>query len=116
MRILVCGDREWTDETAIHRELMKYGHDTVVIQGECRGADLLAASVAEKLGMLVVRYPADWRKYGRAAGHIRNKQMLLEGKPDLVMAFHPLLLCSKGTKNMVHQAKELGIEVRVFDR
>lgn len=86
----------------------------VVIEGEALGADTLAREAAEYFGIEVERYPANWTLYGRAAGPIRNNQMLTEGKPDLVVAFHHDIEHSKGTKNMVKQAKALGIPVKVY--
>ena len=115
MRVLICGNRSWEDKKVIHRELVALKGVTCVIEGEARGADKLACEVAEELGIEVEKYPANWPKYGRAAGPIRNKQMLDEGKPDLVLAFFDSLLSgSNGTKSMVKLAEEAGIEVRVF--
>jgi hypothetical protein len=105
MRVLVCGDRHWVDRAAIKRELRKFPANTVIIEGEAKGADSLARDVALELGFKVLSFPADWDKYHRAAGPIRNRQMLTEGKPDLVLAFHQDLTRSKGTKNMVTLAR-----------
>jgi len=116
MRVLVCGDRNWTNIHAIWRHLVGLSKDTIIIEGEARGVDSLAREVAESLGMKVMPFPADWNKHGRAAGPIRNIQMLKEGKPDLVLAFHPDLEKSKGTKHMVEISKKAGIEVMVFDK
>lgn len=52
-------------------------------------------------------FPADWDKYGKRAGYLRNVQMLDEGKPDLVVAFPG----GKGTAMMVKLAKERGVRV-----
>ena len=114
-RVLICGDRNWTDFEAIHRHIKTLPKDSVIIQGMCRGADLMARSSALLHGLKVEDYPADWNKYGRAAGPIRNRQMLDEGKPDIVYAFHPNIAESKGTKNMVNQAKKRGIEVIIVE-
>jgi hypothetical protein len=111
MRVLVCGDRNWTDEAAIARVLFNLPADTVLIHGAARGADSIAGRVGERLGFEVLKFPADWEKFGRAAGPIRNQQMLDEGKPDLVIAFHPNLAASKGTKDMVKKARKHGIKV-----
>lgn len=46
--------------------------------------------------------------------HDRNKEMLEKGKPDLVVAFHENLEKSKGTKNMIMQAKAKGVPIKVF--
>ena len=110
-RVLVCGDRNWKDYDAIDRLVKTLPKGSVIIQGMCRGADLMARRAAIKHGYKYEDYPADWSKYGRAAGPIRNKQMLDEGKPDIVYAFHPNISESKGTKDMVNQAKKCGIEV-----
>jgi hypothetical protein len=59
----------------------------------------------------VYSFPADWETYGKAAGPIRNTQMLTEGNPDMVAAFHNDISKSKGTKNMIVQAKKAGIKV-----
>jgi hypothetical protein len=59
----------------------------------------------------VRHFPADWDKYGKAAGPIRNKQMLDEGKPQAVIAFSYDLARSRGTANMVAQARDAGLPV-----
>lgn len=111
MRILVCGDREWSDWEMILQELSVYPTDTVIIEGEARGADRLAGQVAVELGFQVIRFPADWKKYGRGAGPIRNQQMLDEGRPDLIIAFHDDLEHSRGTLDMVMKARKAGIQI-----
>jgi hypothetical protein len=114
MRVLVCGDRNWVDKDAVRRELEKFPKDTVVLEGEARGADTLGRDVAEELGLTVEKYPADWNQYGKAAGPIRNKEMLQHGAPDLVLAFHCNLSTSRGTKHMVGIAKKAGVPVQVI--
>jgi len=115
MRVLICGDRNWRDERIIYSWLCKlqdWGY-TTVIEGEARGADSIARELAEKMGFKVIKFPANWRRYGRAAGPIRNRQMLVEGRPNLVIAFHNDIEHSKGTKNMIEQARKAGIRVIV---
>lgn len=111
MRVLCCGDRNWTSYKIIRRELEKLDDYTTVINGRANGADSIAAYIARQLNYPVMDFPADWNFYGRAAGPIRNKQMLDEGKPDLVLAFHTDIKNSKGTKNMIEQAEKRGIKV-----
>lgn len=93
----------------------------VLIHGCARGADTLSETALRVIYHQkatvkpeILRFPAQWYKYGRAAGPIRNQQMLDEGKPDLVLAFHSDLEHSKGTKDMVTRARKAGIEVRVI--
>lgn len=111
MKILICGSRNYTNWAKILNYVKSLPKDTVIIEGEAKGADTLARLAAEECGLKVERYPANWNEYGKAAGQIRNRQMLNEGKPDLVVAFSDDLDNSKGTKNMVSIAKSAGIPV-----
>jgi YspA, cpYpsA-related SLOG family len=79
----------------------------LLIHGDARGADRLAGEWAQQRGVPVHAFPADWDKHRRAAGPIRNKQMLDEGRPDLVVAFPG----GRGTNNMVRQARAAGVEI-----
>jgi hypothetical protein len=114
-RILVCGGRDYLDYLKVQKTLDEAilgtnADDVTIIQGGARGADFLAKVYAYCWGwggLNCIEYPADWHKNGRAAGHIRNKQMLEEGKPDLVIAFPG----GRGTADMIRQAKEAGVEV-----
>lgn len=114
MRLLVCGDRNWSDGNAI-RDVMRKLEPTVVIEGEARGADTFARLCAAVLGIEVMRFPADWEKYGRSAGPIRNSQMLKEGNPDVVVGFHYKIEESKGTRDMLTRAKKAGKATFIFD-
>ena len=59
--------------------------------------------------MNIIKFPADWNKYGKAAGVLRNQQMLDEGHPDLVVYFHKDIENSKGTKDMIIRAIDANI-------
>lgn len=121
MRILVCGDRDFKDEPLMRSVLIEHFRkpSDVLIHGMAKGADQLSETVIcelfNTLGrcLAIERYPADWDKHGKAAGPIRNKQMLDEGKPDLVIAF--LAEHSKGTKNMIEQAQKAGVKVEIIN-
>ena len=115
MLILICGDRNWTDYRPIQRELKRFDPVTdIIMHGAARGADSIAGTSAHMAGFITVKaYPANWGKYGRAAGPIRN-QLMLDQNPDLVLAFHPDIANSKGTGHMVRIAKAKGVKVEVF--
>lgn len=115
LRILVCGDRNWVNRNAILSTLKNLPEGTTIIHGDCRGADRIAGDVAAELGFNIKAFPADWARYGRAAGPIRNRQMLDEGVPDYLLVFHDALEVSKGTKNMIHQAKQRGLLYFVYN-
>jgi hypothetical protein len=116
VRVLVCGSRDFDD-----RELMlwfcgTFRNGDVLIEGGARGADRLARQAVEALGfdVRIREFPADWERHGKAAGPIRNQQMLDEGKPDVVVAFvSKPLVESRGTADMVRRAKSTGYRVYV---
>lgn len=120
MRVLVCGDRNWSDRSIIYRELKNrfIGIDDVtIVHGDCTGADRIAGDIAMALDLKVEVFPVsktEWRRMGPAAGPLRNKRMLESGV-DLVLAFHPDIEgSSKGTKDTVNQAKKMGIPYEVI--
>ncbi len=111
MKILVTGSRDWANRKAIFTVLQGYGA-TSVAHGGARGADTLAGLAAQELGIPCRVYPADWNKHGRAAGIIRNTEMLEQEKPDLVVAFWDGT--SRGTKHMIDAARRAGYRVLVY--
>lgn len=119
LRVLVCGDRNWDKPERVREvlgQLLYEHHIECVIEGEARGADKAGRRAAERLGIPVLKFPADWTTFGNKAGVIRNAQMLLEGRPNLVIAFHSNLAKSKGTKDMVRRARAAGVPVMVVAR
>lgn len=118
-KVLICGSRFYTDykkilqyvrslkDTAIHENI-------VIVAGGAMGADTLAVKAAVSCGFSFREYPAQWEKYGKKAGPIRNQTMLDMEKPDIVAAFHEAIESSKGTKDMVSRARKSGVPVVVF--
>lgn len=107
MRVLVCGGRYYEDEQRVFEALDELSGVSEVIEGGAKGADFFAKSWAKIRNIPRRTFPADWDRLGKAAGYIRNKQMLEEGKPDLVVAFPG----GKGTANMIKLAREANVEV-----
>lgn len=112
MKVLVCGSRHFNDYARVEGILSGYAI-TEIISGMARGADALGERYALERGIHCRTFPADWTKHGRAAGPIRNGQMLREGKPDLVVAF--LAPGSRGTANMIAQTKKAGVKTVVVN-
>lgn len=110
---MVTGSRHYTDRDAVRYHLLQYwpaydGQPFEVLHGAARGADTLAAEEAEQVdGMRVRAFPADWQRFGRAAGPIRTRQML-DAQPDMVLAFGT----GRGTDFAVAEAERRGITVR----
>jgi hypothetical protein len=115
MRILICGSRTWNHPEDIDVFIKSLPKDTIIIEGECRGADIQAKLSAIKHKLTVESYPAQWARYGKGAGILRNTEMLETGKPDLVVAFHENLTKSRGTLNMITQAMAKGVPVKVYN-
>jgi hypothetical protein len=116
--VLICGSRHYDDEATMRRVLSNeltlldpnIEDDIRVIHGGATGADSLAAKVLARSIYSVHAFPADWKKHGKAAGPIRNRQMLDE-RPDLVLAFGD----GRGTRDTVAEATRRGIEVVWID-
>ncbi len=110
MRILVCGGREYKNVGAVQHALgtvhKKYGI-TLIIEGGMTGADTLAREWAIANDVPFKTVEANWRRYGKAGGPIRNSIMLREWKPDAVVAFPG----NNGTDNMITQAERAGVPV-----
>ncbi len=118
--IQITGDRNWDDQYMIDETLSEYQNkDVILIHGDCVGADKMSGISAKKYKHWnVISEPANWKKYGRAAGPIRNKEMIVLttkfkelGFENIVLAFHDCLDISKGTKNCVDTAIKFGLLV-----
>jgi hypothetical protein len=82
MRVLVCGSRIFDHKEKLFKVLDQLHKDVgidVIIEGDAKGADRMAGFWARKNKIDNLKFPADWDKYGRGAGYIRNMQMLTEG-------------------------------------
>lgn len=107
-KVLVCGGRDYHNIKTVYVALDGLiPKPTLIIQGGAFGADACASEWAHARNVLERQFAADWHAHGRAAGPIRNQQMLDEGKPDLVVAFPG----GTGTADMVRRAKAAGVRV-----
>ena len=110
-RIAVTGGRNFMNFLTIRKAFQEINlneNDTIV-HGGCSGCDQLCAEVAKEFKAKTEEYLANWNKYGRAAGPIRNEEML-KSNIDMLLAFRG----GTGTDNCIKKAKELQIEVREF--
>lgn len=114
MRLIVCGGRTYADVQCVDMTLdwlADVNGPLTVIEGSATGADTLARNwVAKRSGNSVVTEPANWLKYGKAAGPLRNTRMLELHKPEIVVAFPG----GRGTMNMIRQAIAAGVPVYHF--
>ncbi len=115
MRVLICGGRDFADFESLYNKLETFhtseGKISEVCHGGAAGADTAAGIWAKDENIPIKVYKANWKKHGKAAGPIRNQQMLDEFKPDAVIAFAG----GKGTADMIRRAELNGVKVyRMF--
>ena len=107
---LICGGRDFADQvmfdSAMNDLMAIRGCPDRVVHGAATGADTMADAWGKRLALDVVPVRADWKAHGRAAGPIRNSNMLAY-KPHLVVAFPG----GTGTADMVKKARAVGIDV-----
>lgn len=112
MKLLVCGSRVWKDCGQISRYIatMLCKGYTHIITGGAKGADACAENIAIQFGMELTVVEAEWEKFGKAAGVLRNQKML-ELEPDFVIGF--MIGESRGTRDMLIRAMKANIPTEV---
>jgi len=103
MKILICGGRDYADARALYAvlDLLQRRHRGIdIIVGDARGADMLALRWSEDRGVAATVCLADWKRYRRSAGHVRN-QLMIDMRPDLVVAFPG----GRGTADCISRAR-----------
>ena len=115
MKVIVAGSRDFEDYALLKKFLDKlviFRSDfTEIVSGTARGADKLGERYAQEHNLAIKRFPADWEKYGKAAGHIRNRQMAEYA--DACVVFWDGQ--SKGSANMVKVALELKLPLVIVN-
>lgn len=128
LRVIIAGSRGFCDylklkenTTRIITSIVATRPDDIgnirVISGTARGADRLGERVAKECQYELSRFPADWNKFGKSAGYIRNAEMAKFAISDesfgVLIAFWDG--SSRGTKHMINLAKEYKLAVYVVD-
>lgn len=123
IRLIVAGTRTFDDYVLMKGKLDQIilglredcsGAPVVIISGNAKGADQLGIRYAMERNLSFRRFPAQWHQYGKAAGPMRNAQMLAyakEGIPALVAFWDGK---SRGTDNMIQAARQGKAFVRVI--
>ena len=110
--VLVCGGRDYSDFPMVC-VVLDDEHARIpigkIVHGAASGADTLADQWARMRGIEVQPFPADWKTHKRAAGPIRNREMLTTS-PALVVAFRG----GSGTADMIKAANKAGVPVKVI--
>lgn len=114
MRLLISGSRNWTDTKYIECILDKFDVDTLIHGGCWKGVDKICNDIALERGWKTEIYIANWDKYGRAAGPIRNKKMVMESNADFAVLF-----CknkSSGTMNTLKHIENANIPYYLYEQ
>jgi len=111
MKTIVAGSRNCTDVEIVRRAMNTCPFKiTEVVSGCARGVDTIGEQLAERKGVPVKRFPANWDRDGKSAGYLRNAEMA-EYAEALVAVWDGQ---SRGTKHMIDLAKRKGLMVYIF--
>jgi len=114
MKLAIVGSRHFTNNNLAKSIIYDYcsiWYPDEIISGGAKGADTIAKEFAFEHGMLYTEFEADWKQYGKGAGHIRNTEMALEC--DEALAFWNYK--SPGTRHMINELWKLKKNATVFD-
>lgn len=112
MKVIIAGSRSFVDYTKLVEfcdSVLKDQTDITIVSGCARGADMLGQMYADEKGYPVLKYPADWDKYGKSAGYLRNEEMAKVG--DMLIAFWDGE--SKGTQHMINLGKKHNLKIEI---
>ena len=116
-RLVVAGGRDFSNYALLCEKCdlllrdKRNSHRIEIVSGTARGADRLGERYASERGYTIKRFPADWDKDGNKAGPIRNAKMA--DNADALIVFWDGQ--SKGTQNMIMEAKKKGVAVRIYN-
>lgn len=112
-RVIIAGGRDFNDYQLLRKTLdnllCNITEEITVVCGQARGADTLGERYAKERGYSIAYFPADWKKYGKRAGYLRNEQMAQNA--DALVAFWDGQ--SRGTGHMIDLARRYGLKVRI---
>ena len=106
-RVAVTGGSNFDDSRFVNYHLSRLDDEyffECLIHGNAPGADKLCGEWAKSKNIKVISVDANWERYGKAAGPIRNKE-ILKYKPDILISFPG----GRGTNNMISEARKLGV-------
>ena len=93
---------------------MKLPDDTTVIHGAGgTGVDLIVDGLSRSIGYKVKTYPVQWAQYGKAAEVIRNRQMIDNEKPDILLCFLSIGMESEEVRKIIHYANNKNYKIYV---
>lgn len=115
---LIVGSRGYTDYASFKAKcdaLLADKTDIEIVSGGASGTDTMAERYARELGYSLQIFPADWSRYGKRAGYVRNREMhsYISTHADCgVIAFWDGV--SRGTAQSIALAREFDNPLRVI--
>ncbi len=116
IKVIIAGTRDFNDYAFLKKNVDYFlqginpnNEEIEIVSGNARGADKLGERYAKEHNLPVKLFPANWDKYGKRAGYLRNQEMA--NYSDMLIAFWDEK--SKGTKHMIDIAKKQGLTVIV---
>ena len=111
MRTIIAGSRSISDYDTIVDAVHKSGFNiTEVVSGAARGVDRLGEKWANRYGIPVKQFHAEWERYGKKAGYLRNEKMA-DYANALIAVWDGQ---SRGTEHMIRIARAKGLKVYIF--
>ena len=111
MKTIIAGSRTIENYKLVEDAVNKCGwKPTIVVSGCARGVDKLGEEWASNHGKVIEKYPADWDKYGKRAGFLRNERMA-DNAEALILIWDGE---SKGSQMMLSIAKKKGLKIYEF--
>ncbi len=114
MKVIIAGGRGFSDFQLLYakcEEILANKTDVEIVSGTAKGADKMGEHYAKLKGFTVKQFPAEWDKYGKSAGYIRNKDMA--DYADILISFWDGE--SKGTKHMIDLATERNLSIHIIN-
>lgn len=104
MKVIIAGSRDVTALYLVEDAVRMSGFEiTEVVCGGARGVDRLGEIYAQQRNIPVKYFLADWDKFGKSAGHRRNREMAVYAEA-LITCWDGI---SPGTKGMILDMKKL---------
>lgn len=123
IRIIIAGGRDFHDYDLAKQSFIDfcsglvkpdgsdfYYDELTIISGMAVGADMIGVRLSKEFNTQLIKCPANWDRYGRGAGYIRNREMAYKGTH--LLAFWDGK--SKGTENMINEANKHTLFGRVI--
>lgn len=112
MKVIIAGSREFDDYNTLCKVcdyMLQNQTEIEIVSGTAYGADKLGEKYARERGYALKQFPADWERFGKAGGYVRNVDMA-EYADAAIIFWNGR---SKGTGHMIDIAKNRGLKLKI---